>query len=29
MNFSMEKAMDVLQIPDDERAKHAALASRN
>ena len=25
MNFSVEKAMDVLQIPVDERAKYAAL----
>jgi hypothetical protein len=25
MNFSVEKAMDVLQIPDDERAKYAML----
>lgn len=29
MNFSVEKAMDALQIPDDERAKHAALVGRN
>ena len=25
MNFSVEKAMDVLQIPPAERAKYAAL----
>ena len=25
MGLSMEKAMDVLQIPDDERAKYAML----
>ncbi len=29
MNFSVEKATDALQIPDDERAKYAAPASRN
>jgi hypothetical protein len=29
MNFSVEKAMDALQIPDDERAKYAALVGRN
>lgn len=28
MNFSVEKAMDVLQIPADERAKYAALVSQ-
>ena len=28
MNFSVEKAMDVLQIPADERAKYAALVGR-
>ena len=29
MTFSVEKAMDVLQIPADERAKYAALVGRN
>ena len=28
MNFSVEKAMDVLQIPADERAKYAALVGQ-
>ena len=28
MNFSVEKAMDVLQIPADEREKYAALVSQ-
>ena len=27
MNFSVEKAMEVLQIPVEERAKYAALVS--
>ena len=28
MNFSVEKAMDVLQIPADEREKYAALVGQ-
>ena len=28
MNFSVEKAMDVLQIPADERAKYVALVGQ-